>query len=41
MKRARIVFGTTLPLLLLAAALRWGDVPGTPERSAAANPLLM
>jgi lysophospholipase L1-like esterase len=40
MKRARIVFGTTLPLLLLATALRWGDAPGAPERSAARNPLV-
>jgi lysophospholipase L1-like esterase len=38
MKRARIVFGMTL-LLLLLAALRWGDAPG-PERSPAANPLV-
>ena len=34
-----MVFGTALPLLLLAAALRWGDASG-PERSAAANPLV-
>jgi lysophospholipase L1-like esterase len=40
MKRARIVFGTTLLLLLLAAALRWGDAPRAPERPAAANPLV-
>jgi lysophospholipase L1-like esterase len=40
MRRARIVFGTTLPLLLLAAALRWGDAPGAPERSVAPNPLV-
>jgi lysophospholipase L1-like esterase len=40
MKHARIVVGTTLPLLLLAAALRWGDAPGPAERSAAANPLV-
>ena len=39
MNRARMVFGTALPLLLLAAALRWGDASG-PERSAAANPLV-
>jgi lysophospholipase L1-like esterase len=40
MRRARIVFATTLPLLLLAAALRWGGAPGAPERSAAPNPLV-
>jgi lysophospholipase L1-like esterase len=40
MKRARIVLGVTLPLLLLAAALRWGEAPAVPERSAAANPLV-
>ena len=28
MNRARMVFGTALPLLLLAAALRWGDASG-------------
>ena len=39
MKRTRIVFGTTLPLLLLAAALRWAHASG-PEQSAAANPLV-
>jgi lysophospholipase L1-like esterase len=39
MRRARIVFGTTLPLLLLAAAPRWGDASG-PQQSAAANPLV-
>jgi hypothetical protein len=40
MRRARIVFGTTLPLLLLAAALRWGDASRAAERSATANPLV-
>ena len=40
MRRARIVFGMTLPLLLLVAALRWGDASGAPERAAADNPLV-
>jgi lysophospholipase L1-like esterase len=40
MRSARIVFGMTLPLLLLAAALRWGDASGAPERAAADNPLI-
>ena len=40
MRRARIVFGTALPLVLLAAAVRWGDAPGAPARSADPNPLV-
>jgi lysophospholipase L1-like esterase len=40
MRRARIVFATTLPLLLLAAALRWGDAQGASEQGAPANPLV-
>jgi lysophospholipase L1-like esterase len=40
MRRARIMLGTILPLLLLAAALRWGDAQGASERGAPANPLV-
>jgi lysophospholipase L1-like esterase len=40
MKRARIVFGSTLALVLLAAALGWGNASGAAERSVAANPLI-
>ena len=40
MRRARIMFGTTLPLLLLAAALHWGNAQVTAEQSAPANPLV-
>jgi lysophospholipase L1-like esterase len=38
MRRARIVLATTLPLLLLAATLRWDHASG--GRSTAANPLV-
>ena len=34
------MFATTLPLLLLAAALRWGDAQGASERGAPANALI-
>ena len=39
MKRAWIVFGTTLPLLVLAAAPRWDHAPRAAERPAT-NPLV-
>ena len=40
MTHARIVFGTTLPLLLLAGALPVGEAPAAAERSGASNPLV-
>jgi lysophospholipase L1-like esterase len=40
MRRAGIAFGATLPLVLLAGALRSGDALGAPEPSAAPNPLV-
>jgi len=40
MTRAGILVGTTVPLLLLATALRTGDAAGAPESPTPKNPLL-